>query len=99
MHDGNITALTAALALPEGTRHKLATMQLGSGSKIELDRYPDLTTERRRPPGGLPPGMAIVTFECGALSDVKAPFISKPQPAALLPHTGRPHRDAARADR
>lgn len=43
---------------------KLATTRLDDGCKIELDQFPQPRKERRTPPGGLPPGLAMVSFEC-----------------------------------
>jgi hypothetical protein len=53
---------------------------------IEVDRYPDSATVRPRPQGGLPPGMAIVTFEYSGLNELNASFIAPPQLSQLPPY-------------
>ena len=59
----HIDVLSNANHLAAETSHPLTTVALGGGSKIELDQYPSGTGPRRQDTGGLPPGMAIVTFE------------------------------------
>jgi hypothetical protein len=61
----HIGVLSDANHLPAETTHPLSTVALGGASKIELDQYPPGTGARPRIAGGLPPGMALVTFEHG----------------------------------
>jgi hypothetical protein len=67
----HIHALTAANNLPPETTHLLSVVALKNDSKIELDQYPPSSGPRGKPPGGLPPGMAIVTFEHGRFDGAK----------------------------
>jgi len=62
--NGPISTLSAQNRLPPETRYDLAVMQLGGGTKLELDHYPPGAAPRPRPAGGLPAGMAMVSFEC-----------------------------------
>jgi hypothetical protein len=86
--DAMVHVLSKAHNLPLETKYGLMTVPLGHGSLIEVDRYPDSATVRPRPPGGLPPGMAIVTFEYPGLNELNAPFIAPPQPSQLPPYAG-----------
>ena len=79
-----ITALSRQNGLPLDTRYDLAVVQLGGGTKLELDSYPRVAGPRPRPPGGLPPGMAIVSFEARAF-DRLAGKMAAPPLAAELP--------------
>jgi catechol 2,3-dioxygenase-like lactoylglutathione lyase family enzyme len=85
-----IGVISSAYGLSPETTFPLATVPLGGGSLIELDEYPPLATERPRPEGGLPAGMAIVTFECPDLARVAGRLIAPPAPAGLPPYEGRP---------
>jgi hypothetical protein len=85
-----IGVLSAAQGLPADTTFPLSTVPLGGATLIELDEYPKSATARPRPEGGLPPGMAIVTFECADFAGLADRFIAPPTPARLPPHTGRP---------
>jgi hypothetical protein len=78
---------------PSGIRNlpslKLATVLLKDGTKLEVDDAPD-ARQRQRPPGGLPPGVALVTFESAGIERFREHFIEAAQPAALEPHRKRP---------
>jgi hypothetical protein len=50
--------------LPADTPHPHGLIPLSEGTALELDGYPDVTGPRTRPPGDLPPGMALVAFDC-----------------------------------
>jgi len=58
-----VQVISRANGLPSDTLHAHGLVKLGHGSLIELDEYPAAATPRLVPPGGLPPGMAVVTFE------------------------------------
>lgn len=58
-----VRVISVANHLPPDTLHEHGLVKLGSGSLIELDRYPAGTVPRHRPEGSLPSGMAIVHFE------------------------------------
>ena len=87
-----IQALSAANGLPEETKHPLCTVPLGHQSLIEIDEYPKEAKERPRPPGGLPAGMAIVTFEYPRLDGLTVSPIAPPAPSRLPPY--KDHRTA-----
>ena len=58
-----VQVISRAHDLPIDTLHAHGLVKLGHGSLIELDEYPAAATPRAEPAGGLPPGMAVVTFE------------------------------------
>ncbi len=45
-------------------RFQLVATELEDGCKIEIDQFPQPRKTRNTPPGGLPPGLALVSFEC-----------------------------------
>jgi len=58
-----VRVISSANDLPPDTLHAHGLIKLGHGSLIELDQYPPVTKPRFTPPGSLPSGMAIVSFE------------------------------------
>ncbi len=80
-------------AVPSAIRQlptiQLAVVPLGDGAKIETDQARAGTIARRRPPGGLPPGVALVTFSCSSFERHEALFLAPAAPAALEPFRGR----------
>jgi hypothetical protein len=85
-----ILILSDAYGLPSDTRHKLSTVPLGGQTLIEIDEYPASATARPRPPGGLPPGMAIVTFEHTDIASLADRCLAPPAPSQLAPSAGNP---------
>lgn len=83
-----ILILSAANGLSPETRHKLSTVRLGGQTLIEIDQFPATATPRPRPPGGLPPGMAIVTFEHTDIASLADRCIEPPAPSHLAPSAG-----------
>ncbi|WP_405243878.1 VOC family protein [Lentisalinibacter salinarum] len=67
--EARISVLSRALDLPADTMHPIAAMPLAGQSLIEVDDYRAATTPRDCPPGGLPPGIAMVSFAADALPD------------------------------
>lgn len=67
--EARISVLSRALDLPADTMHPIAAMPLAGQSLIEVDDYRAATTTRDCPPGGLPPGIAMVSFAADALPD------------------------------
>jgi len=68
---------------------KLSVVKLDDGSKIEIDQFPAGAKPPVRPPGGLPVGVALVTFDCTSFDRHKAHFIAAPVKADLEPRSGR----------
>jgi len=58
-----VKVISQAHGLPDDTLHAHGLVKLAHGSLIELDEYPPRATPREVPVGGLPPGMAVVSFE------------------------------------
>lgn len=86
---GRIRSLSHQNKLSPETTYDLTTTDLGAGSKIEIDQYGDFARERPRPAGGLPAGMAMVTFECRAFDRYVDRMLASPVPASLPPYEGR----------
>jgi catechol 2,3-dioxygenase-like lactoylglutathione lyase family enzyme len=86
---GRIRSLSGQNDLSPETRFDLATTELPTGSKIEIDQYLDFARARPRPEGGLPAGMAMVTFECSDFDRFVDRMLSPPIGAQLPPHKGR----------
>jgi catechol 2,3-dioxygenase-like lactoylglutathione lyase family enzyme len=85
-----ISTLSVQNRLPPETRYDLAVMQLGGGTKLELDDYPPGAGPRPRPAGGLPPGMAMVSFECRDFERFVPRMAAPPKPSRLAgPLEGR----------
>jgi hypothetical protein len=66
----------------------LATITLNNGSKLEVDEHKGPGRPRPRVPGGLPPGLAIVTFECSSFDRHVSKFIGKPVKDAVESASG-----------
>jgi hypothetical protein len=58
-----VQVISQANGLPADTLHAHGLVKLAHGSLIELDEYPPVATARPEPAGGLPAGMAVVSFE------------------------------------
>ncbi len=84
-----IHALSGENGMPQDTRYKLAVTQLGGGTKLELDEYPPNALPRPRPPGGLPVGMAIVSFECAAFDRFTSRMVAPPHVGEIGPSRGK----------
>ncbi len=54
--------ISLAFNLPEDDKHELVTVKWNGETFLELDQYPEGTTERPSVPGALPPGVAIVSM-------------------------------------
>jgi catechol 2,3-dioxygenase-like lactoylglutathione lyase family enzyme len=67
---------------------KLAVVILKDGSKIEIDELAG-PPPRPRAPGGLPPGVAMTTFECSDFDRYLDRMIAPPVAAAFEPFPGR----------
>ncbi len=85
-----LRVLSGANDLAIETKYPICTVPLGGGTLIELDGYPAMTRPRVGPAGGLPPGMAMVTFEQSRLDDVKVKPVAAPHISELPPF--RDHR-------
>jgi catechol 2,3-dioxygenase-like lactoylglutathione lyase family enzyme len=67
----------------------LSVVTLKDGAKIELDQQPTAGPARARVPGGLPPGLAMVSFECSDLARASTLMLEPPAENALEPFRGR----------
>ena len=67
---------------------RLAVVVLNDGSKIEIDDLPGLAP-RGRAYGFLPPGLAMVSFECSDIARFTGRMIAPPGAGAFEPMPGR----------
>lgn len=68
---------------------QLAVVPLADGAKIEIDHYGPKAPARARPDGGLPPGVALVTFDCSRFDALRDRFIHPAAPNQLQPFAGQ----------
>jgi hypothetical protein len=67
----------------------LSVVTLKDGSKIEIDQHHGEGRKRERVAGGLPAGLAVVSFECSSFDKTTDKFLSPPAKSALEPFAGR----------
>ena len=87
--NGRIRTISVQNGLPLENRYDLTTVELPRGSKVEIDQYLDFARPRPRPAGGLPAGMAIVTFECRAFDRFAPSMLAPPSPGRSPPYGPR----------
>jgi hypothetical protein len=75
--------------VPEVPKIELAVVDLADGCKIETDQYRPSARPKPRPGGGLPPGLALVSFECPAFARMASRALTPPVRAAVAPLHGR----------
>lgn len=68
---------------------QLSVVTLRDGTKIEVDHLGPEAKPRSRPPGGLPPGLALVTFECSQFDRFQDRFVHPAAASVIEPHRGR----------
>lgn len=69
-----VSVISRAHSLPDSTPHRHGLVRLTEGTLIELDQYPASARYRDAGNGGLPAGMAIVTFAAHSLNEL--PYIA-----------------------
>ena len=84
-----IAVLSRAYGLPEDQLHELSLATMRNQFFLELDEYPAEAEPRYVPPGELPAGIVMVTFEVESLDNVTVPFISPPVMHDLMPYNSR----------
>lgn len=67
---------------------QLSVVTLREGTKIEVDHLGPQAKPRPRPPGGLPPGLALVTFECSRFDRFQDRFLRPAAASVIHPHRG-----------
>lgn len=65
--ESRVTMLSRALGVSVETLYPIAALGLQGQSLIEVDEMPGLTSQRRTESGLLPPGIALVSFNCDEL--------------------------------
>jgi len=68
--ESRVTMLSKALGVSIETLYPIAALGLAGDSLIEVDEMPAQVGPRRVIPGHLPPGIAIVGFDCDAVPDI-----------------------------
>ncbi|MDP6436522.1 MAG: hypothetical protein QGF87_08175 [Woeseiaceae bacterium] len=76
--ESRITTLSKALGVSIETQYPIAAMALDGESLIEVDEMPAQVGPRRREDGLLPPGIAIVGFDCDAVPTNATPVEGTP---------------------
>jgi len=84
-----ISVLAKAWDLPIETQFPLSIVRFSKDFLIELDEYPAAATPRPVRAGGLPPGIAMVTFGVKDLGAIKADFVLPPRRIDGFPYDGR----------
>ncbi len=88
-HDTFGNAVGPIRDVPEVPKIELAVVDLADGCKIEADQYPPGAQAKIRPDGGLPPGLAMVTFECPVFTRLTNKFLTAPIRRGMAPFHGR----------
>jgi catechol 2,3-dioxygenase-like lactoylglutathione lyase family enzyme len=70
--------INKAFGLPPDTRTALTMIQNGRMPIVEVDDYPAHAVERRREPGRLPPGNALVSLAVASLDACRCDWIAPP---------------------
>lgn len=73
------TMLSKAYGKDPSTRFALTTMVHDQDVFLEIDQYPTEATPRPRPPGMLPPGCAMTTFQVPDWAGISGPWITEPE--------------------
>ena len=68
--ESRITVASKAFGLPVEQRYPIAALSLRDQSFIEVDEFPAAAMPRNVPLGELPPGIAIVSFQCNTTPDI-----------------------------
>jgi hypothetical protein len=74
--ESRITVASKAFGLPAEQKYPIAALALQDQSFIEVDQFPAAAMPRHAPPGELPPGIAIVSFQCNTSPDSANPLRS-----------------------
>lgn len=67
----------------------LAVVPLSDGCKIQVNTQRGSAHQRERVDQGLPPGLAMVTFECSALDSLRDRFVRPARKAVFEPNRGQ----------
>ncbi len=67
--ESRITVASKAFGLPAEQKYPIAALSLQDQSFIEVDEFPAAAMPRNASPGELPPGIAIVSFQCSTSPD------------------------------
>ena len=84
-----ISVLSEQYGLPSDRLHPIAAVPLAGQCYLELDQMPAAAGRRSAPPGQLPAGIAMVTFEVDGLPDQLVGLRAKAG-LDLPPYEGRP---------
>jgi catechol 2,3-dioxygenase-like lactoylglutathione lyase family enzyme len=84
-----IDVLREAWALPEDQQFPLAILRLPSRFLVEVDEYPAEAVARVVPEGGLPAGMAMVSFGVDSLEPFLGKLAHRAATDAAAPYSGR----------
>jgi hypothetical protein len=86
--ESRITMLSKALGASIETLYPIAAMALEGESLIEADEMPAQVGPRKRAPGFLPPGIAIVSFDCNTIPAAATAIDGQPERFSMHGPTG-----------
>jgi catechol 2,3-dioxygenase-like lactoylglutathione lyase family enzyme len=84
-----IGVLAQAWGLPPERTFPLAIVRLPERFLIEVDEYPAGAASPEPGPGGVPGGMAMVSFAVPSLAPLAARLLAEPRVAKAMPYDGR----------
>ena len=82
-------SLNQCMGLPAETVQSMTMVRAGHRPAIQIDQMPELASPRASAEGGLPPGIASVSFLVDSLDAVKVPFLSPIAKIDGAPYNGR----------
>ncbi len=85
----NVQIVNEQFGLPGDHRIPLGIVKLPKDYLVEVDEYPAATRPRVRPSGQLTPPIAMVSFECLSLDELKLPWRQRPSRLPDAPYLGR----------
>jgi hypothetical protein len=92
-HGLPVRVLNQAFELPEGTLHRISSLQLAGSSVLETDQYPDAAQARQEPRGGVVSATFAWRREGRPLplgleplpADMRQPYLGRPAWAGTAP--------------
>lgn len=84
-----VATLSARYALPADYRHPIAAFPVGGQCYVEADQMPEAAVPRPCPPGELPPGIAMVSFEVKNLPVQSEGALGSTERPSSPPYAGR----------
>lgn len=84
-----VRVLNGVFDLPEGTLHRISSLQLASSAVLETDQYPDTAVAREAAAGSLPGGLVSATFGFHGSAPPPEAALRRLEGAGEPPYSGR----------